>query len=372
MARVQFSREEDDALGAAHLAFRPDAALTLIQQPGEWLRISLSRILLTAAELHNLIGRTGFCDVFDSLTDAVRLFPDADYPRSSFPSCTIRFRTPRGATMRFFCGGKMTCCGTSSPSALIFAFQKIRAKLNAAGLGPVCMRPIVYENHVYGYDVGRRLNIANIEFQDELRSVFQPETFPGLVYKIEEPSMKLLIFESGRIMLTGVRKPAYVRDGIDQVNRFLADIIARDPSAGVPEPRGPRKRGYVPTVVPRAVPGVDPAKAILGRKEVRQRGARVSRALRNIEKRWTGVRHDVSELKRLCAEEVRRIEEQDRAKQEKQEAAKAAKAALDPSPKKPRGPSVLEALDEDMPDIVTTTSTPEQRGAALAKMFMPK
>lgn len=372
---VAFSRAEDDALAAAHLAFRPDKALTMIAQP----------------ELHNIIGRTFFYDPSYDPMRAVGLFRDADYPRSSFPSCTVRFRTPRGATVRFFCEGKMTCCGTSSLAALTYAFQKTRAKLERDGMLDVDMRWLVCENHVYGYDVGRRLNIADIEYEDELRSVFQPETFPGLVYKLEDPSMKLLIFESGRIMLTGVRKPQYVREGIDQVNRFLADIIARDASAGSAPRAAPRRRGKADAT------GAGGG----GRKELRQRGSRMTKALRNIEKRSNGQRHSVAELKRLCAEEMARIEAAEVEKQRKVAEARAraalalagggaaaarargraddedddeddaegrARKRAKKSRKAAAAVAEPEAPVEDMPDLGAIA--PEARAAALAAAFM--
>lgn len=63
------------------------------------------------------------------------------------------------------------------------------------------------QNIVASCDVGYSIKLEALkETQEGLsRSHYEPELFPGLIYKMEEPKVVLLIFTSGKIVLAGAK-----------------------------------------------------------------------------------------------------------------------------------------------------------------------
>src|SRR2546425_703070 len=50
---------------------------------------------------------------------------------------------------------------------------------------------------------------------------YEPEQFPGLVYRIDEPKVVLLMFGSGKVVCTGARKPADVEKAVEKITAEL-------------------------------------------------------------------------------------------------------------------------------------------------------
>lgn len=130
----------------------------------------------------------------------------------------------------------MTNCGTASKQALTYALQSLRLTLWARGY-PVAMQPIVFENEVYSYNVGFRIDNTLLERENELCTVHRPKTFPGLVFRLKNPCMQLLVFESGRLMMTGVRISAHAEKAVQVIQPMLESCRARHEPAVDPDGR---------------------------------------------------------------------------------------------------------------------------------------
>jgi transcription initiation factor TFIID TATA-box-binding protein len=52
-------------------------------------------------------------------------------------------------------------------------------------------------------------------------SEYEPEQFPGLVYRIDEPKVVLLMFGSGKVVCTGARKPSDVEKAVEKITADL-------------------------------------------------------------------------------------------------------------------------------------------------------
>jgi transcription initiation factor TFIID TATA-box-binding protein len=61
------------------------------------------------------------------------------------------------------------------------------------------------------------LNLENIEYE--------PEQFPGLVYRIDDPKIVALLFSSGKIILTGGKRIEDVKRGLDFLEKRLETIL---------------------------------------------------------------------------------------------------------------------------------------------------
>ncbi|HJK27144.1 MAG TPA: TATA-box-binding protein, partial [Methanocorpusculum sp.] len=54
---------------------------------------------------------------------------------------------------------------------------------------------------------------------------YEPEQFPGLVYRIKDPKIVALLFSSGKIILTGGKNLDDVRRGLDFLEERLDTIL---------------------------------------------------------------------------------------------------------------------------------------------------
>ncbi len=61
------------------------------------------------------------------------------------------------------------------------------------------------------------LNLESIEYE--------PEQFPGLVYRIHDPKIVALLFSSGKIILTGGKNLEDVKRGLDILEQKLGSIL---------------------------------------------------------------------------------------------------------------------------------------------------
>ena len=50
---------------------------------------------------------------------------------------------------------------------------------------------------------------------------YEPEQFPGLVYRIDEPKVVVLLFGSGKLVCTGARKPSDVEQAVEKITAEL-------------------------------------------------------------------------------------------------------------------------------------------------------
>jgi transcription initiation factor TFIID TATA-box-binding protein len=78
--------------------------------------------------------------------------------------------------------------------------------------------------------------VASAEFDQSLpldriaiyleNTEYEPEQFPGLVYRLEEPEVVFLLFSSGNLVCTGGRTYEDVKEGISNLERDLEEIGA--------------------------------------------------------------------------------------------------------------------------------------------------
>ena len=76
------------------------------------------------------------------------------------------------------------------------------------------------ENVVASTSLGHELDLKAIALALG-GSEYEPEQFPGLVYRIDEPKVVLLMFGSGKVVCTGARKPADVEKAVEKITAEL-------------------------------------------------------------------------------------------------------------------------------------------------------
>lgn len=173
-------------------------------------------------KIKNMVVSVEFSDRID-LNDISRRLENTEYEPEQFPGLTYKVKNPK-ATALIFSSGKMNCTGTRSMEDTKRVIKYILRKLK--GLGVKIKKPkIVVQNIVSTASLEGRVNLDKIAFELE-NSEYEPEQFPGLVFRMKNPKIAFLIFSSGKIVETGARDTKMMNDAFRKLNVELKRIGA--------------------------------------------------------------------------------------------------------------------------------------------------
>jgi transcription initiation factor TFIID TATA-box-binding protein len=131
-----------------------------------------------------------------------RAFTDVEYNPERFPGLIMRVADPK-ATILLFSTGKMVITGmreeTDAPAVVTQVIKRLK-KCNIKVGAP----EIVVQNIVASGDLKCNidLNMAAVVME---YSMYEPEVFPGLIYRMSNPKTVFLLFSTGRIVCTGAK-----------------------------------------------------------------------------------------------------------------------------------------------------------------------
>jgi transcription initiation factor TFIID TATA-box-binding protein len=103
--------------------------------------------------------------------------------------------------------------------------KNVVARIRESGVKVPNKYSIEVENIVASTRIKAELNLEDIAFSLE-NAEYEPEQFPGLVYRVSDPRVAFLLFSSGRIICTGARK-------IEDINRALNKFKSRLEDIGI-------------------------------------------------------------------------------------------------------------------------------------------
>jgi transcription initiation factor TFIID TATA-box-binding protein len=149
---------------------------------------------------------------------------DTEYEPEQFPGVVYRMEEPKAAAL-IFSSGKIVCTGTRSTNELKKAIQLIFKKIRKAGVKIPSNYKVEIQNIVASAKFKERVNLDKIAFELE-GTEYEPEQFPGVVYRMEEPKVAFLFFSSGKIVCTGTRKVEEIKEAINKVYKKLKEIKA--------------------------------------------------------------------------------------------------------------------------------------------------
>ena len=84
---------------------------------------------------------------------------------------------------------------------------------------------ITVQNIVVSGDLGETLNLNAIAIGLELEAIeYEPEQFPGLIYRLDEPAVVALLFGSGKTVLTGCKRFDDAEEATEVLVERLSDL----------------------------------------------------------------------------------------------------------------------------------------------------
>ncbi|KAK4793653.1 hypothetical protein SAY86_024088 [Trapa natans] len=128
---------------------------------------------------------------------------NAEYNPKRFAAVIMRIREPK-TTALIFASGKMVCTGAKSEQQSKLAARKYARIIQKLGF-PAKFKDFKIQNIVGSCDVKFPIRLEGLAYSHGAFSSYEPELFPGLIYRMKQPKIVLLIFVSGKIVLTGAK-----------------------------------------------------------------------------------------------------------------------------------------------------------------------
>ena len=174
-------------------------------------------------KVENIVASTAFADKLD-LDLILQSFEDAEYEPEQFPGLVYKLSNPKTATL-LFKSGKANCTGAKNIEDVHKSVNIIAEKLRKLGVDVYKDLEIVVQNIVAVGDLKGELNLTETAMGLGLENIeYEPEQFPGMVYRIKEPKVAMLLFSSGKIVCTGARKVSDISIAAEKLSEKLKDL----------------------------------------------------------------------------------------------------------------------------------------------------
>ena len=156
--------------------------------------------------------------------------PNVTYQPDQFPGLILRLERPKTTALSFK-SGKMVVTGAQSTSELIEAVKRIIKLLRKHGIKITSKPRIQIQNIVASGDINAMVNLERAAYLLE-DSMYEPEQFPGLIHRMRSPRVVLLIFSSGKMVITGAKEEREVEEAVRKIAQKLLELKCLFPRRG--------------------------------------------------------------------------------------------------------------------------------------------
>jgi transcription initiation factor TFIID TATA-box-binding protein len=175
-----------------------------------------------AIKIENVVASGALKHKID-LNAVIKVFPEAEYRPKKFPGVILRVKQP-SATFLIFGSGKIVCVGARSEREAEIALRKLIHRLEDEGVLIAGEPEIQIKNVVASANLGGSVDLLRLyESTREMRGrvMYEPDQFPGLIYRMARPKAVLLIYSNGRLVCVGARREKDVHDAILKIHQEL-------------------------------------------------------------------------------------------------------------------------------------------------------
>ncbi|MFB6246188.1 MAG: TATA-box-binding protein [Candidatus Pacearchaeota archaeon] len=151
------------------------------------------------------------------LTKLARTQPNTEYNPDVFPGLILRIKEPKSAVL-VFSSGNLVCTGTKSTAQVKKVIDTVIEQLKKINVKITEKPKITVQNIVASGTIHLKLNLNFLALEME-NTEYEPEQFPGLVYKLDEPSATFLLFSNGKLVCTGTKNKQQLEDSMTQLTK---------------------------------------------------------------------------------------------------------------------------------------------------------
>ena len=182
-------------------------------------------------KLQNIVSTSNLKCILDLREIALKA-KNAEYNPRRFAAVIMRIKQPK-TTALIFSSGKMVCTGAKSEDESRKAARKFAKIIKSLGF-QVEFKEFKVQNIVGSCDIKFKIHLTKLNtalggLNDKAKNQkgrkfichYEPEAFPGLIYHMTQPEIVLLIFVSGKIVLTGAKQKNEIYEAFDKIYPLL-------------------------------------------------------------------------------------------------------------------------------------------------------
>ncbi|HLF54554.1 MAG TPA: TATA-box-binding protein [Candidatus Nanoarchaeia archaeon] len=147
---------------------------------------------------------------------------NTEYNPEQFPGLVIRIKEPKTSAL-IFSSGKIVCTGARTMANVHESIRKIMKSLEKINIKIKQEPEVKIQNIVASGSVGMDLNLNVLAMKLE-NTEYEPEQFPGLVYKLPEQKATFLLFSNGKVVCTGTKSEEAVNNALDKLIENLKKV----------------------------------------------------------------------------------------------------------------------------------------------------
>ncbi len=175
--------------------------------------------MVVKTKIQNIVLSVTYKDTTFNLEKVTKSLDGARYDPEVFPGITYKSTEPR-ASFLIFASGKMNCVGARSLKDAKMAINKLTRKLREAHIKVKTEPKVKVQNIVASVNFGRKFDLEHIARSFD-NTEYEPEVFPGLVFRLEDPKAVLLLFVSGKGVCAGAKSIKDVKRAAQKTSKIL-------------------------------------------------------------------------------------------------------------------------------------------------------
>jgi len=156
------------------------------------------------------------------LTKLAKTLSNTEYNPETFPGLILRVKKPKSAVL-VFTSGNLVCTGTKSVAQVKEVIREVIKQLRKININVKIVPKITVQNIVASGSINMNLNLNYLALELE-NTEYEPEQFPGLVYKLVDPTATFLLFSNGKLVCTGTKNRAQLEDSMNQLQKKTREI----------------------------------------------------------------------------------------------------------------------------------------------------
>ena len=145
--------------------------------------------------------------------------PNTKYNPEKRKGLIMRMMEPEARAL-IFASGKMVVVGIKSEELCLLAAHKCADIIQKLGY-PTKLIDFRVQNIVGKCDVGFLINLEGLAISHAQFSSYKPKRFKAVIYRMVKPKIMMLIYESGKVVLTGAK----IREDLYQAFEIIYPVI---------------------------------------------------------------------------------------------------------------------------------------------------
>ena len=183
-----------------------------------------SAIQKTNLQIQNIVATASLGSKVP-LVKLVQSQANTEYNPEQFPGLVLRIKKPKSAVL-VFSSGNIVCTGTKSVKQVGEVIVQVIKQLRKIGVKVKEKPKINVQNIVASGSMNITINLNELALKLE-DTEYEPEQFPGLVYKLDEPNTTFLLFSNGKLVCTGTKNRAQLEESMKKLLKRIKEVMGK-------------------------------------------------------------------------------------------------------------------------------------------------